>query len=67
MSNISKIAYTMPISTLYLSALDFWHSLVFKFEFDELEFYCMCSLVACKNPVHETQNFKLEIVKMKFR
>ena len=25
----------------YLSALDFWHSLVFKFEFDELDFYCM--------------------------
>ena len=44
------------ILTPYLSALDFWHSIVWNFEFDELDFFpslnCIfIACVACKNPV----------------
>ena len=62
--------------TLYLSALDFWYSLAWNFEFDELDFFpCLnwifTACVACKNPVqtrkknhvHQTWNFKLNNVK----
>ena len=40
----------------YLSALDFWHSPVWNFKFDELDFFpslnwIFTACVACKNPV----------------
>ena len=44
----------------YLSALDFWHSLAWNFEFDELDFFytlnwIFAAWVACKNSV-QTRN-----------
>ena len=49
-------AIANSILTPYLSALDFWHSIVWNFEFDELDFFpslnCIfTACVACKNPV----------------
>ena len=45
------------------SVLDFW-----SFKFDQMDFYCLCSLQKFssnkeKYPAHQTQNFKLENVK----
>ena len=54
--------------TPYLSALDFCHSLVLNYKFDELDFYCLCNLQKSssnleKNLVHQTRDFKLENIK----
>ena len=49
--------------TPYLSALDFWHSLVWNFKFDELDF-CRLHSSGSKNPVQtrkKIQFIKLEI------
>ena len=64
--------FKLPLAphTPYLSALDFWHSLVWHFEFDELNFFpslnwifTACVACNCKNHVHQTRYFKLENVK----
>ena len=49
----------------YLSALNFCNSPVWNIDFDELDFFSILNwiflpAVACKNPVHQTEYFKLE-------
>ena len=44
--------HIVKLQTPYLSALDFWNSLVWNFEFDELIF---TASVACKNPAQTSK------------
>ena len=52
------------IGTPYQSAVDFWHSSVWDFEFDELDFFSnLIPKYQEKNPVPQIPYFKLENVK----
>ena len=65
---LNSNAWFLIANTSYLSALDFWHSPVWNFKFDELDFFpilnwMFTACVTCKNPVQTRK--RIQFIKLK--